>query len=80
MARAAIQLFSDISPYLPFLSQQIEGLAYNSEFSQAAFRRDDMAVVIYPKEINIYQIENETAARNVIVWLKEMIDHIKLTS
>jgi hypothetical protein len=75
MARAVITLAEDISPWLPILSQRIEGCAYNPETSQAAFHRDNMVVVMYPREINIYKIENEAVARNIMDWLKKNLDN-----
>lgn len=75
MARAVIKLAGDIRSSIPQLTRKIEGCAYNPEAGQAAFRKDDMVVVIYPNEINICKIENEAAARGVMKWLMELLDH-----
>lgn len=76
MARAAIKLSGDISASLPAFCQDIAGCAYSPESCQAAFRRDNMVVVIHPREINIYKIENETAAKEVLAWLMQSLEKI----
>jgi ArsR family metal-binding transcriptional regulator len=74
MARAAVKLSIDISPYLPALSRKIQGFALYSESGQAAFRKDKSIVVLYPKEINIFQVENEAEARDILEWISQMMD------
>jgi hypothetical protein len=61
------------------LSQQIEGCAYNPEHKKAVFRKDNMVVLVYPKEIGIFHIEDEVAAMSVLVWLRKMIENIHIT-
>jgi ArsR family metal-binding transcriptional regulator len=74
MARAVIALSGDIKSIMPALSSRIEGCAYSSDVGQVAFRKDNMVVVIYPTEINILKIENETKARLVVDWLEHIFD------
>ena len=74
MARAAIKLSRNISPYLPVIAKKIKGSAYNQEPEQLAFNRDNIVVVMYPQEINLTHLENEAAARNIVDWLKNVLD------
>ncbi len=74
MARAAIKLTNNISPYLPLLARRIKGSAYNKEPEQLAFNRNKVVVVMYPQEILLTNLENEAAARSTLDWLKNIFD------
>lgn len=72
MARAAIELSGDIREFLPLLSRKIEGYAYFPGSQQATFNKDNLMIVMSPREISIYGVENEAAARNIMGWLKNI--------
>ena len=74
MARAAIKLSHNISPCLPVIAQKIKDSAYNKEPEQLAFNRNKAVVVMYPKEISLSHLENETEARKVVDWLKNIFN------
>jgi hypothetical protein len=73
VARAVIELSREISPALPLISTLVEGCAYNPETNQAAFNHMGHPVLIEPYKIVIYGVENATAAREILDWLKEKI-------
>jgi hypothetical protein len=75
VARAVIELSEDISPAMPIISKLVKGCAYNPEAHLAAFNIGGMPVVISAKELAIYGVENEVAARNVMAWLKELLNN-----
>jgi len=60
---------------MPFLSRQINGVCYNPDVPLAAFNLRGMPVVISAREIQIYNPENEAMAREVIDWLKELLNN-----
>jgi ArsR family metal-binding transcriptional regulator len=74
MARAAVKLSRNISPYLPVLARRIKDSAYNKDPEQLAFNRNKVVVVIYPQEILLTHLENEAAARSTLDWLKNIFD------
>ena len=79
MARAAIKLSRNISPCLPEIAGKIEGSAYNKGSEQLAFNRNKVVVVMYPKEISLSHLENETEAQKVLDWLKNIFEDEKKT-
>jgi ArsR family metal-binding transcriptional regulator len=74
MARAVIKLSGNISPCLPVIAKKIKGSAYNKEPEQLAFNNQKVVVVMYPKEINLTHLENESHARQVLDWLKNILN------
>lgn len=69
MARAVIELSSDISPAMPRMSTAIKGCVYSPQAQMAAFRFDNMRVIVERSQITIYGAEDEFTARRVIRWL-----------
>ena len=74
MARAAIKLSRNISPCLPEIAKKIKGSAFNKEPEQLAFNNKKVVVVMYPKEVNLSHVESESEARQVLDWLKNILN------
>ena len=76
MTRAVIELSGDIRPLLPLLGQKIPGYAYFPGSNQATFNKGNIMVVMNSKEIYIYKAENEAAARDILGWLKNILEEV----
>jgi ArsR family metal-binding transcriptional regulator len=77
MTRAVIELSGDIKSFIPLLSRKIEGYAYFPGSNQATFRRGGVMLTLDSKEVNIYKAENETEARKVLDWLKNILEDVE---
>ena len=75
MARAAIELSGDISPAMPLISKVVEGCSYSPEAHLIAFNLKGMSVIIEPNQITVYGMKDEAEARNIIDWLKQILDN-----
>ena len=69
MTRAVIKLSGDISPLMPLLSRCIEGCAYHPEAKLMAFRVKNTAVTVDPRQINLFNVEDEAAVKVFMAWL-----------
>jgi ArsR family metal-binding transcriptional regulator len=74
MTRAVIELSGDIQHVLPLLGQKIPGYGYFPGSHQATFNKGSIMVVMDSKEVYIYRVENEAEARNILEWLKHILD------
>jgi ArsR family metal-binding transcriptional regulator len=76
MTRAVIELPGDISPYMPLLSQHIEGCAYNREGNLMSFRFREMSVVVKPESVTAYRHSpiDEGEMRQMIDRFQDIID------
>ena len=77
MTRAVIELSGDIKSFIPVLNRKIEGYAYFPGSNQATFLRGGVMVTLNSKEVNIYKAENETEARKILDWLKNILDDLE---
>jgi ArsR family metal-binding transcriptional regulator len=73
VTRAVIKLSGDISPAMPWLSQRIPGCAYHPEAKLMAFRINNTAVTVDPKQINIFNVENESAVKALLARLESLL-------
>jgi len=73
MARAVINFQFDISSVLPALSQTIPGCAYDLESHQAVFNLRDLIITIGPREILIYNTDQESLVQEILEWLKSIV-------
>jgi hypothetical protein len=74
VTRAVIELSNDISFAMPIMQRVIEGCAYNGELPIAAFRYKNLGVIVHSNDIIINNAEDETTARTVIDFLKELVN------
>jgi hypothetical protein len=74
LTRAVIELSDDISFAMPIMQRVIDGCGYNAEASVAAFRYQNMGVIVHKNEIIINNAEDEATARTVIEFLKDIVD------
>ena len=74
MIRAVVALSGDISTAMPLMSRLIEGCAYNSEANLLGFRVKDMGVIVEARKITINSAEDETTAKTVMDWLRDVVN------
>ena len=74
MIRAVVALSGDISTAMPNMSRFIKGCAYNPEANLMGFRFRDMGVIVEAHKITINNAEDETAAKTVMDWLRDVVD------
>ncbi|MFC1933095.1 hypothetical protein ACFLXU_05665 [Chloroflexota bacterium] len=74
MARAVIKLSKDISPVMRQMSRVIEGFAYRPKYHVAAFRFENMRVLVERGKITIYGAEDESTVTRVIRWIINKIN------
>ena len=74
MIRAVVALSGDISTAMPLMSRLIEGCAYNSEANLMGFRVKDMGVIVEARKITINSAEDETTAKTVMDWLRDVVN------
>ena len=72
--RAVVELSADISTAMPGMSRLIEGCAYNPEANLMGFRVEGMGVIVEANKMTINKAEDEATARNVIDWLRNIIN------
>ena len=59
---------------MPHLSRVIKGCAYNPEKDILAFNMQGKSVRVYAQKIVIDNVENETEARRLTDWLKDIVN------
>jgi len=74
MIRAVVELSADISTAMPHMSRLIEGCAYNPEVNLIGFRIKGMGVIIEAHKITINKAEDETKARRVVDYLRDVVN------
>ena len=74
MIRAVVELSADISTAMPRMSRLIEGCAYNREANLMGFCVKGMGVIVEAHKITINKAENEAEAREVMDWIKNIIN------
>jgi ArsR family metal-binding transcriptional regulator len=74
MTRAVIELSGDISPAMSHMSRLIEGCAYNPGANIMGFRVKGMGVIVEAHKITINNAEDETEARRVVDWLRDVVN------
>jgi hypothetical protein len=60
---------------MPIMEKKIETCAYSREVLTAAFRYRNYGVVVHPRDLIIFNADNEAAAVEVISFLKNTIDN-----
>jgi len=74
MIRAVVELSADISTAMPRMSRLIEGCAYNPEVNLMGFCVEGMGVIIEAHKITINKAEDETEARRVVDYLRDVVN------
>ncbi len=74
MKRAVVELSDDISIAMPNMSRLIKGCAYNPEANLMGFRFRDMGVIVEAHKITINNAEDETTAKTVMDWLRDVVN------
>ena len=76
MIRAVVELSADISTAMPRMSRLIEGCAYNPEVNLMGFCIKGMGVIVEAHKITINKAKDETEARRVVGYLRDMINTV----
>ena len=58
---------------MPIMEKVIESCAYSREVQTAAFRYKNYGVVVHPRDMIIFNADNEAAAVEVIDFLKDIV-------
>lgn len=74
MPLAVIQLSDNISGALPHLNRAIKGCAYSPAEDILSFRMEGKSVIVYAQKIVINNAEDETEARRVMDYLRDVIN------
>ena len=74
MIRAVVELSADISTAMPRMSRLIEGCAYNPEANLMSFCVKGMGVIIEAHKITINKADDETEARMVVDYLRDVVN------
>ena len=74
MPLAVIQLSDNISGALPHLNRAIKGCAYSPAEDILSFRMESKSVIVYAQKIVINNAEDETEARMVIDYLRDVVN------
>jgi len=74
MPLAVVQLSDNISGALPHLNRAIKGCAYNPEENILSFYMEGKNVIVYPQKIVINNVKDETEARRVADYLRDVIN------
>jgi ArsR family metal-binding transcriptional regulator len=74
VTRAVINFTGDITNAMSIWAKAIPTAAYNKAMPILAFRYKDWRVIINPEEITIKDLANEANAREVMEYLKNIIN------
>jgi len=74
MPLAVVQLSDNISGALPHLNRAIKGCAYSPAEDILSFRMEGKSVIVYAQKIVINNAEDETEARRVMDYLRDVIN------
>jgi len=74
MPLAVVQLSDNIRSALPHLNRAIKGCAYSPEEDILSFRMEGKSVIVYPQKIVINNAADETEARRVVDYLRNIIN------
>ena len=74
MIRAVVELSDNLSGALPHLNRVIKGCAYNPEEDILSFHREGKSVIVYPQKIVINNAEDETEARRMVDYLRDVVN------
>ena len=74
MPLAVAQLSDNISGALPHLNRIIKGCTYNPEENVLSFRTEGKSVIVYAQKIVINNAEDETEARRVVDYLRDVVN------
>lgn len=65
---------TDISEILPYLNATIKGAIYSHKGLSLTIVKDGRIITLYPRQIYGGKINDPEDARNIIKWLKELIN------
>lgn len=68
------RLSDDITEIMPYLNRVVKNASYNHNAPNVTMFKEFRMITIEPKEIILIKALNYTDARQVIVWLKDLIN------
>lgn len=72
--RITAELTDDIQDVLPYLNATLRGCTYNHNAQNLTLKKDGRQITFHPKEIAITKLEDENKAREILEWLKDLIN------
>ena len=72
--RIVAELTDDIGDVLPYLNTTFRGCMYNHNEQVLTLKKDGRQITFHPKEIAITRLENKNKAREILDWLKNLIN------
>lgn len=72
--RVKAKLTEDITEIMPYLNRVIRTVSYNPHAPNLTLFREFRMITLLPKEILLVKAVNTTDARQVLAWLKDLIN------
>ena len=72
--RITAKLTDDIQDVLPYINATLRGCMYNHSAQNLTLKKDGRQITFHPKEIAITKLEDENKAREILEWLKDLIN------
>ncbi|RJQ39333.1 MAG: hypothetical protein C4550_05440 [Nitrospiraceae bacterium] len=72
--RVVGELTDDIGDVLPYLNATLKGGMYNHDAKNLSLKKDGRVITFHPKEIHITMLENKKKAKEILEWLKDVIN------
>ena len=72
--RTIEQLSDDIRGVLPYLNATLRGTIYNHAAGILTFKKDGAMITLYPTTVTLAKVDDEAHARNLMEWLKELVN------
>ncbi|MFH1625147.1 MAG: (Fe-S)-binding protein [Pseudomonadota bacterium] len=72
--RIVAQLTDDIGEVLPYLNATLRGCTYNHDEQILTLKKDGRQITLRPEAIAITKLEDEDKAREILDWLKDLIN------
>ena len=73
--RLRAELTDDIAEIMPYLNSVIKNATYNPKGLSFTFMKEGRLFTLYPRQLTLAKALNTTDARQVLDWLKELINN-----
>jgi len=72
--RVKARLSDDISEIMPYLNRIVKNAVYNVHAPNVTMFKEFRMITLEPRELTLIKALNDTDARQVIIWLKDLIN------
>ena len=73
--RVKARLSDDVSEIMPYLNRVVKNASYNAHAPNLTMFREFRMITLEPAKLILIKALNDTDARQVLDWLKELINH-----